>query len=245
MAFKGNFYYVYGDDTDMIEKKYLPDLANKFQGATWLRYDASIDDIQVGKLTTEYNSNGLFDSGKVICVRNADDKAAQVETLAGALLESPNDANALILIGKSLNGVTKLGKLVKKHFISKEFSKPEIKPFDLLDALNCKSSSKVILQSEKLFAENFNPLGLYSLLCGHFILLKQVKERQGQNYQNVARELKQHQFRIKKMMVANRYWELPEIDAALKDLKRLGDLLRTWQYDEKMLIQMMLIKLCS
>ena len=76
------------------------------------------------------------------------------------------------------------------------------------------------------------------------MLLRQIKEREGQTAENVAREIKQHQFRVKKAMVANRYWDKSDIDNALQELGRLDKLLRTWQYDEKMLIQMSLIKLC-
>jgi DNA polymerase III delta subunit len=45
-------------------------------------------------------------------------------------------------------------------------------------------------------------------------------------------------------MVACRHWTKEELAQALQDLGELDALLRTWQYDEKMLIQMALIKLC-
>lgn len=245
MPVKGDFYYVYGDDTDMIEKKWMPDLREKFPKAEFLRYDAAIDEIRAGRLVTEYNSNDIFSEGKVIVIRNADQKQSDsVLAIAEAVTAHPVAGNALVLIGSGWNKTTKLGRLVKKSFIPREFARPELKPFDLLDALNAKNSGKVILQSNKLFAEEFNPLALYSLLCGHFVLLRQVKERQGQDPNAIARELKQHQFRIKKATIANRYWELHELDRALLELKTLGELLRTWQYDEQMLIQMALIKLC-
>ena len=73
MPVKG-FYFVYGDDADMIEKRYIPDLEKKYQSASWLRYDATIDDIRIGSLTTEYNANDLFADSKVIVIRNADAK---------------------------------------------------------------------------------------------------------------------------------------------------------------------------
>jgi len=242
---KGDFYYVYGDDTDMVEKKWLPDLQQRFPKAEFLRYDAAIDEIRVGRLVTEYNSNDMFNEGKVIIIRNADQKQSEsVLALAEALTQTPIPGNALVLIGSGWNKTTKLGKLIKKSFIPRAFLRPEIKPFDLLDALNAKNSNKVILQSNKLFADGFNPLALYSLLCGHFVLLRQVKERQGQDPNEIAKELKQHRFRVQKAAVANRYWKIHELDAALTDLKRLGDLLRSWQYEEKMLIQMALLKLC-
>lgn len=245
MPVKGDFYYVYGDDTDMIEKKWMPDLKEKFPNADFLRYDAAIDEIRVGRLVTEYNSNDIFSEGKVIVIRNADQKQSEsVLAVAEAITSTPVSGNALVLIASGWNKTTKLGRLVKKSFIPREFARPELKPFDLLDALNSKNSGKVILHSNKLFSEDFNPLALYSLLCGHFILLRQVKERQGQAPEAIARELKQHQFRIKKACIANRYWEIPDLDQALVEIKNLGDLLRTWQYDEKMLIQMALIKLC-
>ena len=242
---KGDFYYVFGNDTDMVEKKWLPDIQKRFANAEFLRYDASIDEIRVGRLVTEYNSNSIFSEGKVIIIRNADQKQSEsVLAVAEALTATPISGNALVLIGKGWNKTTKLGRLIKKSFIPREFARPELKPFDLLDSLNAKASGKVILHSNKLFADDYNPLALYSLLCGHFVLLRQVKERQGTPPEQVARELKQHQFRIKKATVANRYWELDEITQALKDLKVLGERLRSWQYDEQMLIQMALIKLC-
>lgn len=244
MAVKG-FYFVWGDDADLIEKKYLPDLENKYEGATWLRYDATIDDIRIGQLTTEYNANDLFADSKVILIRNADAKFAQVEELASSLLENPIPSNALILISKSWNKTTKLGKLVKKSFTVKELSKPEIKPFDLLDSLNFKNASRVISQSNLLFDNDYNPLALFSLLSGHILLLRKIKDHQGQSAEVIAREIKQHVYRVKKTMPALREWSSEDIDRALKELQKLDRRLRTWQYDEKMLIQMTLIKLCT
>lgn len=237
------FYYIYGDDTDMIEKKWLPDLIQKYPKADFLRYDASIDELPVGKLTAGYTSHDLFSEGKVIIIRNADAKQEACEALATALLQTPLPENALVFIAKGLNGTTRLGKLVKKSFIIKEFAKPEIKPFDLLDHLNTKSTAKVLHQFNRLQSAEYPPLALYSLLCGHFSLLKQIKALQHKSPEEIARELKQHSFRVKKALVALRYWSSDELDDALRHLVRLGDLLRTWQYDEAMLLQMYLIKL--
>lgn len=244
MAVKG-FYFVYGDDADMIEKKYLPDLEKQYEGATWLRYDATIDDIRIGHLTTEYNANDLFADSKVILIRNADAKFAQVEELASSLLENPIPANALVLISKSWNKTTRLGKLVKKSFAVKELSKPELKPFDLLDSLNFKNAARVIQQSNLLFENDYNPLALFSLISGHILLLRKIKEHQGQSAEVIAREIKQHVYRVKKTMPALREWSSEDIANALKEMQELDRRIRTWQYDEKMLIQMSLIRLCS
>ncbi|GAH03232.1 unnamed protein product, partial [marine sediment metagenome] len=238
------FYYTYGDDSDVIEKKWLPDLRKKYSEALWLRYDASIDDLNIGKLATEYSANDLFSKGKVIVVRNADVKHAQVEALAQELLKVPNPDSALILTAKGWNKTTRLGKLVKKSFMAREFSRPEIKPFDLLDSLNTKNSTMVLKQSCRLFEADYHPLAVFSLVFGHFLLLRQVKEREKDSAEVVARALKQHVFRIKKALVANRYWSKEELGEALLQLGRLDSLIRTWRYDEQMLIQMTLIKLC-
>ena len=238
------FYYTYGDDTDMIEKKWLPDIERRYSKATWLRYDATIDDLNIGNLVTEYQANALFDQGKVIVIRNADAKQAEVEALATELLTSPVVGNALVLLAGSLNRTTRLGKLVKDKFVHKELSRPEIKPFDLIDALNTKNSTMVMRHSERLFSTDYNPLAMFSLIFGHFLLLRQMYEKRQHSADEIARELKQHSFRIKKALVAFRYWNKAQLDEALKELGRLDSLLRTWQYDEKMLIQMSLIKLC-
>jgi DNA polymerase III delta subunit len=237
------FYYTYGDDTDMLEKKWFPDLQKKYPDATWLRYDATIDDINIGKLVTEYNANDLFSKGKVIVIRNADKKQEEVQSLAEELLHSPVRGSALVLIAGGWNKTTRLGKLAKKSFIVREFSRPEIKPFDMIDALNAKNSAMVLRHSERLFAADYHPLAMFSLIFGHFLLLRQVHERRQKSYDVIARELKQHSFRIKKAMVAFRYWNGEQLDEALVLLGRVDSLLRTWQYDEKMLIQMALIKL--
>ncbi len=244
MPIKG-FYFVYGDDVDMIEKRYLPDLEKKYQGAAWLRYDASIDDIRIGALTTEYNANDLFADSKVIVIRNVDTKFSQVEELASSLLENPIPTNALILIAKSWNKTTKLGKLVNKSFTIKELNKPEIKPFELLDSLNLKNTARVIQQSNLLFDNDYNPLALFSLLSGHILLLKKIKEHQGSPADVIAREIKQHVYRVKKTMPALREWSGEDIDSALLEIQKLDRLIRTWQYDEKMLLQMSLIKICT
>jgi DNA polymerase III delta subunit len=243
MSVKG-FYFVYGDDTDMIEKRYLPDLEKKYKGATWLRYDATIDDMRVGYLTTEYNANDLFAESKVILIRNADFKFSQVEELASSLLENPIPTNALVLVSKSWNKTTRLGKLIKKSFEVKELSKPEVKPFDLLDSLNFKNTSRVIQQSNRLFDNDYNPLALFSLISGHILLLKKIRGHQGQPAEVIAREIKQHVYRVKKTMPALREWSVKDIDNALQEMQNLDRLLRTWQYDAKMILQMSLIKLC-
>ena len=244
MSVKG-FFFVYGNDTDMIEKKYLLDLENKYKEATWLRYDATIDEIRVGYLTTEYNANDLFAKSKVILIRNADVKSAQVESLAQALLENPIPDNALILISSSWNKTTKLGKLIKKNFTVKELKKPELKPFDLLDALNIKNSVRVIQLSNLLFDNDYNPLALFSLLSGHILLLKKIKQNEGKSAEVIAREIKQHTYRVKKTMIALRKWSSEDIANGLKEMQKLDRLLKTWRYDEKMLVQMSLIKLCQ
>ena len=237
------FYYTYGDDADMLEKKWFPDIERKYPKATWLRYDATIDDINIGNLVTEYSVNDLFSQGKVIVIRNADKKQEQVQALAEELLNNPVSGNALVLIANGYNKTTRLGKLAKKSFMVREFSRPEVKPFDMIDSLNAKNSAMVLRHSQRLLDADYHPLALFSLLFGHFLLLRQVHGLRHLSEQEIARELKQHSFRIKKAMVAFRYWTGEEIEAALRQLGELDSLLRTWQYDERMLLQMNLIKL--
>jgi len=238
------FYFVYGDDSDMIERKWLPDVSSRYESQSWTRLDATIDDISVSTLTTEYYANNLFGNGKVLFIRNADHKHAQVAELIEELTANPLGENALILLSKSWNKTTRFGKLVKKHFVVRELAKPEIKPFDLLDSLNTKNLARILNCSNRLFEADYNPLAIFSLVFGHFVLLRKIKAHEGKTPEEIARELKQHQFRIKKAMVANREWTTQDITKALDSLGRLDSLLRTWQYDEKMLIQMTLIKLC-
>jgi len=243
MPVKG-FYYTYGNDTDMVEQRWLPDIESRYPEARWLRLDATIDDIDIGNIASEYYSNAIFSPSTVIVIRNADYKPAQVFELAQALVEAPVSDNALVLIGSSWNKTTKLGKLIKKSFVAKEFSKPELKPFDLLDSLNTKSSSKVLQFSNLLFDADYHPLAMFSLVFGHFLLLRKIKELDGRPAPEIARRLGVHNFRIQKAMVACRYWTKDELAQALQELGELDKRLRTWQYDERMLIQMALIKLC-
>ena len=238
------FYYTHGDDTDILEKKWFPDIQKKYPDATWLRYDATIDDINIGRLVTEYSANDLFSKGKVIVIRNADKKQEQVQALAEELLNAPVSGSALVLIANGWNKTTRLGKLVKKSFMVREFSQPEIKPFDMIDALNAKNSAMVLRHCERLFAADYHPLAMFSLIFGHFLLLRQVYEHRQKGHDVIARELKQHSFRIKKAMVAFRYWDGEQLEDALTLLGETDARLRTWQYDEKMLLQMALIKLC-
>ncbi|KKM68251.1 hypothetical protein LCGC14_1462820 [marine sediment metagenome] len=243
MPVKG-FYYTYGNDTDMVEQRWLPDIESRYPEARWLRLDATIDDIDIGNIASEYYSNAIFSPSTVIVIRNADYKPAQVFELAQALVEAPVSDNALVLIGSSWNKTTKLGKLIKKSFVAKEFSKPELKPFDLLDSLNTKSSSKVLQFSNLLFDADYHPLAMFSLVFGHFLLLRKIKELDGRPLPEIARRLGVHNFRVQKAMVACRYWTKDELAQALQELGELDKRLRTWQYDERMLIQMALIKLC-
>ena len=243
MPLKG-FYFVHGDDSEIIEKKWLPEVSARYPNQAWTRLDATIDDISVPTLTTEYYANNLFGDGKVLFIRNADYKHAQVAELIEELTTNPLAENALIILSKSYNKTTRFGKLVKKHFVVRELAKTEMKPFDLLDSLNTKNLARVLHCSNRLFEAEYHPLAMFSLIFGHFMLLRQIKAHEGKTPEQVARELKQHQFRIKKAMVANREWSTQDITNALQTLGRLDELLRTWRYDEKMLIQMTLIKLC-
>jgi DNA polymerase III delta subunit len=238
------FYYTHGDDTDMIEKKWLPDIQKKYPDATWLRYDATIDDINIGRLVTEYTANDLFAKGKVIVVRHADKKQDQIQALAEELLSAPVSGNALVLIASGCNKTTRLGKLAIKKFMVREFSQPEVKPFDMIDALNTKNAAMVLRHCDRLFAADYHPLAMFSLIFGHFLLLRQIYGLRQKSSDVIARELKQHSFRIKKAMVAFRYWNGEQLEEALALLGETDARLRTWQYDEKMLIQMALIKLC-
>lgn len=236
-------FYIYGNDVDMMEKKWLPDFEKKNQDASFLRYDATIDEIQPGRMITEYVSNDLFSARKIFIIRNPEEQTNKVETFVEGVLENPVDTNAVVMVAAKHNKVTRLGKLVKEHFKVLEFEIPEVKPFDLLDAINSKNGSRIIQQSNKLFSAEFNALALYSLLCGHFFLMKKVKERENKPSDFIARELGEHQFRIQKMMVANRYWSTAEINQAIRNLAKLGDQIRSWQYDEQMLLQMYLINI--
>ena len=238
------FYYTYGDDTDMIEKKWLPDVEKKYPNAMWLRYNATIDDLDIGRLVTEYTANDLFSQGKVIVIRSADKKQEQVQALAEELLRTPVAGNALVLIAGGWNKTTRLGKLAKKSFMVREFAKAEVKPFDMIDALNTKNATMVLRHADRLLAADYHPLAMFSLIFGHFLLLRQVYELRQKRSDEIARELKQHSFRIKKAMVAFRYWDGEQLGEALTLLGKVDSLLRSWQYDEKMLIQMALIKLC-
>lgn len=248
MAVKG-FHYVHGDDSDMIEKRYLPDLEKKYEGATWVRLDAALDKFNVGNVISEYESNDLFADKKVFLIRNADVRGDRVFELCTTLTEKPMDGRAVVLIGGGWNKTTKLGKLIKKAFAVKELAKPEIKPFDMLDCINTKSTGKVLFHCERLFEAEYNHFAMFSLLFGHLLLIRQVMQRKGKPADVIAREIKQHSFRVKKAMVANQFWSLDEIDTALQDLMRLDSFLRFSDYDrtltiQKMLIEMALIKIC-
>lgn len=242
MPLKG-FYFACGDDVDLIEQKWLPDLQRKLSDAMWLRYDATIDNIVPGELVSEYYSNDLFSTSKVIVIRNAESKGAEVMEFLEEIITHPISDNTVVIVDSGWNKTTKLGRLIKEHFIAREFFRPEVKPFDLLDALNTKATLKVLRYSNTLFDNDYNALAIFSLLFGHFLLLRQVKALEGKSVDAIAQETKQHRFRIQKAMPACRFWSKPEIDKALLDLAELDKALRTWQYDEKMLIQMSLIKL--
>lgn len=240
-----NFYFVYGDDYDMISKKYLPDIEDQYPQATWLRYDLSIDEIKIPELLMEYNSNNLFCDTKIFLFRNVEIKPAQAEDLLSSFLERPSSDNLVIAVGRTWNKTTKLGKLLKNNFQIKELSLPEIKPFDLLDSLNSKNTTRVIQQSNLLFTNDYNSLSLFSLISKHLLLMKQIKELEGNTADFIAKSTGQHIYRIKKLMPALNKWSKKNIGDALVGLQRLYSLLRTWNYDEKMLLQMYLIKICS
>jgi DNA polymerase III delta subunit len=234
----------------MIEQKYLPDLQKKYEGATWIRYDATLDKFNVGDVISEWESNDLFADSKVFVIRNADTKGDRVFDLCSELVGLDVGGRALVLIGNSHNKTTKLGKLIKKSFVVKELTKPEIKPFDMLDCINSRDIGRVLVHSNRLFENEYNHLAMFSLLFGHFLLLRQVVSRRGMPADTIAREIKQHSFRVKKAMVANQFWTVEQIDEALQDLIRLDSFLRWSEYDrtmtiQKMLLQMALIKICS
>lgn len=237
------FYYVYGNDAVLIERKWLADLKHKFAAADFTWHDATVDHLDVAEVLARFACNDLFNQGKVLVIRHPEKDSDNVIALAEGLKDNITEGSALVLLGESLNKTTKLGRLAKKHFTIREFQLPEVKPFDLLDAISSRNKPQVLTQCQKLLAADYHPLALYSMLCKHLLLMKQVKEREGQPVEKVARELKQHQYRVKKLVVANRYWSADQIDLALRNFATLGERLRTWQYDEEMLLKMALIRL--
>lgn len=243
MPVKG-FYCAVGDDAELIEKKWLAGLEKKYDSNLWLRYDLTIDYIEPSNLITEYYSARLFSPGVTIVLRNADKRREEVETFLNNVLSTPLIENSVILILGSCNGTTKLGKLIKSKFNVSEFTKEEIKPFELLDALNFKRTEKVLHFCRRLFEADYNPLALFSLLTNHFLLLKKLKKVQHLKLDEIASSLGQHRFRTQKALPACKYWSEQDIDRAISGLASLDRLIRTWRYDEKMLIEMYLIEAC-
>jgi len=114
----------------------------------------------------------------------------------------------------------------------------------LLDSLSTRKSNKVLQFSNMLFEADYNPLALFSLVFGHVLLIRSIKELEGASVPVVSKKLGIHSFRVQKAMVACRHWTQEDIHQALQDLAHTDVLMRTWQYDQKMLVQMLLIKLC-
>jgi len=243
MPVKG-FYAAIGNDSPIIENKWLLDLENKFPDHTWLRYNMAIDTVDFRAVAMEYFSENLFSSGTCIVIRHADKKQQEVETFLSELLENPIKENTVILIQDTCNKTTRLGKLLKDKFSCSEFEKQEIKPFDLLDALNTKRLNKVLQFSSLLFDADYNPLALFSLLLNHFLFLRKLREVEGLGIDGAAKKLGQHRFRIQKALPAFHYWAVSDIDRALLELSKLDKNIRTWQYDERTLIEMFLINIC-
>jgi DNA polymerase III delta subunit len=237
------FYYVHGNDTDIIEKKWLPNLKaqNPKADFTWL--DTSLDDIDIPKLVSDFSSYNIFCDKRVLVVRNADSKQEDCFELAQALEAEYLGDNILVFLAGSLNQTTKLGKFVKRSFIIEEFNVPEVKPFALLDAVSMRNSKQILQQCRHLLDNDYNSLALYSMIYGHLILMKKVKELEGDSPDWVARKLGENPFRIKKVFVANRYWSRQEIDDAILTFTELGKRLRSWQHEEDVLLQMALIKI--
>ena len=237
-----NLYYFFGDDAELLQKR-LELLKQERPNSQWLRYDTAIDTLSVGVLTTEYYTNELFTKKDIMVIRNAD-KDEVVTDFVEEIIRNPLPDNTLVLIGATHNRTTRLGKLVAKHFQVGEFSIPEITPFALLDAISDKNASRALLQCERLFDAGYVPLAVFSLILGHFTALEQVIGRLPSPADVIARKTNQHIFKVKRCMSAAKYWNLQEIRDAFSQLKHTSTLLRSWTFNEAMLIEMLLINLC-
>ena len=153
------FHYAYGTDSQLIENKWLEDLEQKYSSSKWLRLNAAVDDIRISHISNEYYSNDIFSPQSVIFIRNVDAKLLQVFEALEDICEHPLEGNAVILIGDSWNKTTKLGKLIKKHFKVTHCEAPEVKPFDLLDAVGQKDSVRALQQTNLLQNNGFVPAG--------------------------------------------------------------------------------------
>jgi len=238
------FYCAVGNDSDLIEKKWIPDLEKRYPNHLWLRYDASIDNINFSGLAAEYSSETLFNAGVCIIIRNADKQQQEIAEFLVDISKNPIPGNAIILVQETCNRTTRLGKVVSELFRCEEFQKAELKPFDLLDALNFKKLNKILQFSNLLFSADYNALALFSLLVNYFIFLRQLKEVENFGPDAIAARLSQHRFRVQKTLPACRFWSKEDLDSALAKLADLDRDLRSWQYDERMLLEMFLISVC-
>ena len=235
------FYYIHGNDTDMIEKKWLQNLKDKNPKADFTWLNTELDNINIEAVAAYFASYNIFCDRKIVVVRNADSKQELSLDLAKALEQDYLGDNILVLLAGGLNQTTKLGKYAKQHFIVQEFSVPEIKPFAMLDSLNARDSLQTLQQLRKLLENDYNAMALHTLVFNHLLLLRKVKEYEGDSFDWIARQLKENPYRIKKMVVGTRYWTKANIEYALTAFSKLGKDLRTWPAEPNVLLEMALI----
>lgn len=239
-----NIYCAYGDDVALIENKWLPDLRNKYKEADWTRLDASIDFIDANFIISELMSESLFTPGKVVFIRNADEALDSTLKVVQELLKVASNENVLVLILSALDKRTTLGKILADQVITREFQKPEIKPFDFIENLSRKKTALSLHQSKLLFENGSNIFILYALMCGHFSLLRRIKDLRNNNFNTVAKDLGIHAFRAKKLMEVEGFWTKEDLNTVLRELDFLGRSIKTWQHDPIMLLHMFIVSIC-
>lgn len=239
-----NIHCAFGDDVGIIENKWLVDLKNKYSDWEWLRLDASIDTIDSSSVVSELLSNNLFFKGRVVFIRNAELAEKEVNKVLESFSKVSTDDKVLILILKSLDKRTLLGKILNNQAMLREFKKPEIKPFEFIDSLSRKKVTVALNQSNLLFDNGSNIFIIYSLLCGHFSLLRRIKDLKISNFNQLAKSLGIHTFRAKKLLEVEGFWTKNDLNRTLEELSSLGKAIRSWQYDPIVLLHMFIISAC-
>ena len=131
------------------------------------------------------------------------------------------------------------------ELLVKPLNKRDNLAFDLVREIALKDKRKAINIYNELFSYNVESYSLIGLLESQYRLLYQVKVLNKKNisYNDIAKELDVHPFRVKKTLELIRFYTLKEIRKLIKNLADIDFKIKSGVYENNIIIDLLILNI--